>query len=130
VLVEVGRISDSLAEYLTAFSVLRLVGRPRPVRPGGVVNELLRKLCGSIPVRDDRLWIERLVSKRRKDISEELVNFNRCLDALGQANTQFMLEVRADRKERTNSRQIWRKEPGQILSSEELLSRITRDTQD
>lgn len=121
-LVDVGRLNDSIAGYLTAIAELRLVGRPGTVRASEVINSLLQELFGDIPVKDNRPLVERLILRRASGKSGDLDKFNHCLNALGRATAQFMSEVRADRLDRVHAWQIWRKKPSLIISAKELLS--------
>ena len=122
VIADLGKMNDSLAGYLTAFAELRRVGRPGPVRASRVVHELLQELLDSIPERDDRVLLERLLSRRQNKKAGDLQTFNGCLNALGKANAQFMSEAQADRLDRLHAWQILRKNQKPVLSAKELLS--------
>lgn len=117
---DMAAIGDVTAEFMAALAKVRLIGRPYPVAAADVIRALLQELLDRIPAPQP--LYRRILPNSGKVRSDQLRSFNNCIGALGEAHSQLMSAVRADRPGRRYPWQVWRRGVFQVRPARELLA--------
>ena len=120
---DIAAVRDITGEFLAALARVRLVGRPDSVAAAEAIRSLLQTLVTRIPTKERRTiyTLRSARSKQKDDLTRQVRAFSKCMEALGDAHSQFTSTIHEDRIRRTHSWQAWRRAGRQGKSASELL---------
>jgi hypothetical protein len=126
-LIDIAATWNVTADFLTALTTVRLVGRSGPIAAAEPVRALLQELFSRIPAHPRRSSYSRILPGPDTKKTHRVDKFNDCISALGEASSQFMAAARADSNSRHHRWQLWQKPAGEIQSGAELLAKEQAD---